>query len=164
MEDGLFPGWRSIDDVSKLEEERRLCYVGMTRARERLWLTSAAYRVMYGSGSYTRESTFMRELDPKLLEGDGVFQSRSESRFGEAKSFDGYQAPVAAKPFDRLARAKREVKKKKEPLILASGDRVKHDKFGAGMVINVKGNIVEVAFDSAGIKKLAADVAPLTKL
>ena len=164
MEDGLFPGWRSIDDVSKLEEERRLCYVGMTRAMEQLWLTSAAYRVMYGSGSFTRESTFLRELDPKLLEGDGVFRSRSESRFGEAKSFDGYQAPAAARPFDRLARARREIKKKKDPVVLAAGDRVKHDKFGEGLVITVKGNVVEVAFDSAGMKKLAADVAPLTKL
>ncbi|MEE1169748.1 MAG: UvrD-helicase domain-containing protein [Anaerovoracaceae bacterium] len=164
MEDGLFPGWRSIDDVSKLEEERRLCYVGMTRAMEQLWLTSAAYRVMYGSGSFTRESTFLRELDPKLLEGDGVFRSRSESRFGEAKSFDGYQDPAPARPFDRLARARREVKKKKEPVVLAAGDRVKHDKFGEGLVITVKGNVVEVAFDSAGMKKLAADVAPLTKL
>ena len=164
MEDGLFPGWRSIDDVSKLEEERRLCYVGMTRAMEQLWLTSAAYRVMYGSGSFTRESTFLRELDPKLLEGDGVFRSRSESRFGEAKSFDGYQDPAPARPFDRLARARREVKKKKDPVVLAAGDRVKHDKFGEGLVITVKGNVVEVAFDSAGMKKLAADVAPLTKL
>jgi len=164
MEDGLFPGWRSIDDVSKLEEERRLCYVGMTRAMEQLWLTSAAYRVMYGSGSFTRESTFLRELDPKLLEGDGVFRSRSESRFGESKSFDGYQDPAPARPFDRLARARREVKKKKEPVVLAAGDRVKHDKFGEGLVITVKGNVVEVAFDSAGMKKLAADVAPLTKL
>ena len=164
MEDGLFPGWRSIDDVSKLEEERRLCYVGMTRAMEQLWLTSAAYRVMYGSGSFTRESTFLRELDPKLLEGDGVFRSRSESRFGEAKSFDGYQYPAPARPFDRLARARREVKKKKEPVVLAAGDKVKHDKFGEGLVITVKGNVVEVAFDSAGMKKLAADVAPLTKL
>jgi DNA helicase-2/ATP-dependent DNA helicase PcrA len=164
MEDGLFPGWRSIDDVSKLEEERRLCYVGMTRAMEQLWLTSAAYRVMYGSGSFTRESTFLRELDPKLLEGDGVFRSRSESRFGEAKSFDGYQDPAPARPFDRLARARREVKKKKEPVVLAAGDKVKHDKFGEGLVITVKGNVVEVAFDSAGMKKLAADVAPLTKL
>ena len=164
MEDGLFPGWRSLDDTAKLEEERRLCYVGMTRAMERLWLTSASYRVMYGNGSYTRESIFMRELDPRLLEGDGVFEARTEVRFGESKSLDGYSKPDPYRPFDRLAQAKREVKKKKDPVSVAAGDKVKHDKFGEGMVISVKGNIVEVAFDSAGIKKLAADVAPLTKL
>ena len=185
MEDGLFPGWRSIDDTEKLEEERRLCYVGMTRARERLWLTGAAYRVMYGSGSYTRESTFLRELDPKLIEGDGIFQGRSDSRFGESKSFDGYSDSVPFRPFgrsggstgpgagshipqgrpaDRLAQAKRSVKKKAAPVSLAAGDRVAHDKFGEGMVIKVNGNIAEVAFDSAGIKKLAVDVAPIKKV
>lgn len=164
MEDGLFPGWRSLDDVQKLEEERRLCYVGMTRAREKLWLTSAAYRVMYGSGSYTRESIFMRELDNKLLEGDSIFESRSSTRFGESKSIDGYSESVPFRPFDRLARAKKEVKKKAAPIELEKGERVKHPKFGEGMVISVKGNIVEVAFDGPGIKKLAADVAPLEKI
>ena len=79
MEEGLFPGWRSMDDNSKLEEERRLCYVGMTRAKKRLCLTGAEYRMLYGKGSYTRESTFMRELDMKLVEGDGVLEKKNEA-------------------------------------------------------------------------------------
>ena len=178
MEDGLFPGWRSIDDVSKLEEERRLCYVGMTRARERLWLTSAAYRVMYGNGSYTRESTFLRELDPKLIEGDGIYEERRDVRFGEAKSMDGFSDPAPFRPFgkersatqdygayrDRLTRAKQSVKKNRTPLNLVAGDKVFHDKFGEGMIISVKGKTAEVAFDGAGIKKLALDMAPIKKI
>lgn len=75
LEDGLFPGHRAMDNESGMEEERRLCYVGMTRAREKLILTGAAYRVLYGRGEYTRESTFLRELDKSLLDaaGDTVF-------------------------------------------------------------------------------------------
>lgn len=164
MEDGLFPGWRSVDDMAKLEEERRLCYVGMTRAMERLWLTGAEYRVMYGSGSYTRESTFMRELDPHLYEGDGVFTERSEARFGESKSLDGYSANDPYRPFDRLTQAKRKVKEKPAPLDAVPGDKVKHDKFGEGLVISIEGNIIEVAFGDAGIKKMAIGIAPLTKI
>mgnify|MGYP000081681135 FL=1 len=73
MEDGLFPSWRSFDEEGRLEEERRLCYVGMTRAKERLFLSSAESRMMYGSINLTRESQFMREMDPALLEGDAVY-------------------------------------------------------------------------------------------
>ena len=138
--------------------------MGMTRARERLWLTGAAYRVMYGSGSYTRESMFLREMDQDLLEGDGVLEGSGGNRFGEAKSIDGYKDPAPFRPFDRLAQAKRDVKKKATPVLLEKGERVKHSKFGEGLVISVNGNIVEVAFDDAGIKKLAADVAPLEKI
>ena len=67
-------------------------------------------------------------------------------------------------PFDRLRQAKREIKQKKAPIELSAGDRVKHAKFGEGLVIKADGNIVEVMFDSAGKKKLAADMAPLTKI
>ena len=63
LEDGLFPGWRAFDREDSLEEERRLCYVGITRAKERLWLTSAEMRTMYGKTDYTRESQFLREMD-----------------------------------------------------------------------------------------------------
>ena len=164
MEDGLFPGWRSIDDAAKMEEERRLCYVGMTRAKELLYLSSAEYRVMYGKGSFTRESVFMRELDRSLLTGDAIFEKKNEARFGSAKPIDGARGQAPQMPFDRLRQAKREIKQKKAPIELSAGDRVKHAKFGEGLVIKADGNIVEVMFDSAGKKKLAADMAPLTKI
>ena len=66
MEDGLFPGWRAFDAPDGLEEERRLCYVGITRAKERLWMTSAETRTMYGKTDFTRESQFLREIDRRI--------------------------------------------------------------------------------------------------
>ena len=76
MEDGLFPGWRSLDTPTGLEEERRLCYVGMTRAKERLYMTSAMVRTMYGKTEYTRESQFMREIDKKLIQGSAIYEKK----------------------------------------------------------------------------------------
>ena len=114
MEDGLFPGHRSIDSEEKLEEERRLCYVGMTRARERLFLTSAEYRVLYGNGDFTRESIFMRELDSRLLDsaGDAVYVPRrsDNNRLGiSTGKSDGFNDPEY-RPYDPLQYAKKAVK------------------------------------------------------
>ena len=101
MEDGLFPGHRAMDSDEGMEEERRLCYVGMTRAKERLFLTGAAYRVLYGHGDYTRESIFLRELDQSLLDeaGDTVFtrSARTRNNLGvNTGSPDGFgQAPYS---------------------------------------------------------------------
>lgn len=81
MEDGLFPGWRALEKPTGLEEERRLCYVGMTRAKERLFMTSAQMRTLYGKTDYTRESQFMKEIDRKLITGDAIFEKKS-SGFG----------------------------------------------------------------------------------
>ena len=77
MEDGLFPGWRALEKPTGLEEERRLCYVGMTRAKERLFMTSAQMRTLYGKTDYTRESQFMKEIDRKLITGDAIFEKKS---------------------------------------------------------------------------------------
>lgn len=76
MEDGLFPGWRAFEREDGLEEERRLCYVGMTRAKERLCLTSANMRTLYGKTDLTRESQFLRELDKRLIDGDAIFERK----------------------------------------------------------------------------------------
>lgn len=105
MEDNLFPSYRAFDSVEGMEEERRLCYVGITRAKEKLYMTSAAYRVLYGKGDATRESTFMRELDKRLLEGDAVFVpgSRTGGRLGVSTgSLDGFAQP-AYRPFGGAA-------------------------------------------------------------
>lgn len=101
MEDGLFPGYRAFDSEDGMEEERRLCYVGITRAKEKLYLTSAAYRVLYGKGDATRESTFLRELDKRLLTGDAVYEPgrRTDNHLGVSTgSADGFAQP-AYQPF-----------------------------------------------------------------
>lgn len=165
MEDGLFPGWRSQESEAGMEEERRLCYVGMTRAKERLCLTSAGYRVMFGKGNFTRESQFLRELDPKLMEGDGVFRRKNDMLLGQHKSMDGYSGEGGYKPFDRLKAAQTQVKKKAvNTETFNVGDRVSHGKFGEGTVAEVKGKIVVIDFDTEGRKKLAVEVAPLKKI
>ena len=97
MEDGLFPGYRAFENMDGMEEERRLCYVGITRAKEKLYMTSAAYRVLFGKGDSTRESTFMRELDKRLLTGDAVYEPtrRTDNRLGVyTGSPDGFSEPV----------------------------------------------------------------------
>ena len=164
MEDGLFPGWRQVESPEGMEEERRLCYVGFTRAKERLFLTSATYRTLYGKGSFTRESAFLRELDPKLLQGDGVYVKKEEVRHGTEVFFDGYSSKPFD-PYDSFTAARREVKeKKKNTETFEKGDKVRHGKFGAGLVLSVAGNVVSVMFDEVGLKKLAADIAPLEKI
>ena len=79
MEDGLFPGWRSFEKPDGIEEERRLCYVGMTRAMQKLYLTGAEVRTLYGKTDYTKESQFLKELDKSLIDGDAIFEKKSTS-------------------------------------------------------------------------------------
>lgn len=170
MEDGLFPGWRSLEKLGGVDEERRLCYVGMTRAMSKLYLTSASMRMLYGKTDYTKESMFLRELDKKLVEGDAVFSKKPSS--GEGYSLggqnDGFGSQQTFRPFDQLKYIKNNVTAtgsgKGNEEELSSGDKVKHNKFGEGMVISVAGNVITVAFDSVGVKKLAKDMAPMKKV
>ena len=165
MEDGLFPGWRAFENPEGIEEERRLCYVGMTRAKERLFMTSAQMRTMYGRTDFTRESQFVREIDRKFMDGDAVYEKKQGDRFGNGGSLDGFDGPAPAKPFDSLRYAKQNMASKSGGGIdIAAGDRVSHAKFGEGLVIEVKGNVASIMFDSVGLKKLAKDIAPIKKL
>lgn len=171
MEDGLFPGHRAMDSEEGLEEERRLCYVGITRAKERLFLTSAAYRVLYGRGDYTRESKFMRELDPKVLDpaGDMVYVAKKKAGGAlgvDTGSLDGFASRTPYKPYDPFARAKTASKQNAEVTgrDFEAGDMVRHGKFGEGLVLEADEKTVTVMFDSVGRKKLAKGIAPLKKI
>ena len=164
MEDGLFPGWRAFDREDGLEEERRLCYVGITRARERLWLTGAQQRTLYGKTDFTRESQFLRELDKKLIEGDGIYgEKKTDKSMGVFR--DGITTETPFKPFDQLKYARQQINKnvKASSDTFSAGDRVSHPKFGEGDVLSCDGKIIEVEF-SEGVKKLALGFAPMKKL
>ena len=167
MEDGLFPSWRSRDSISQMEEERRLCYVGMTRAKRRLWMTSAESRLLYGKVNATRESEFMREINPKLLAGDGVYKSGSVgAKTGSTRDLDGRYDPISGDyQFQNHIKAKSEMKKK---LVhdehFEVGDRVIHGKFGEGVVLEVTPKIIRVEFVGNGVKKLAVGIAPIKKM
>lgn len=167
MEDGLFPSWRSRDSISQMEEERRLCYVGMTRAKRRLWMTSAESRLLYGKVNATRESEFMREINPKLLAGDGVYKSGSVgAKTGSTRYLDGRYDPISGDyRFPNYIKAKSEMKKKfVHDEHFEVGDRVIHSKFGEGVVLEVTPKIIRVEFVGDGVKKLAVGIAPIKKM
>ena len=138
--------------------------MGITRAKERLWLTSAQQRTLYGKTDYTRESQFLRELDKTLIEGDAVFEKKS--RADSRKDFtDGASDVQPFRPFDQLKYARMQTRKNVQAAadIFAAGDRVTHPKFGEGRVISFNGSVIEVEFES-GRKKLAAGIAPIKKI
>ncbi len=166
MEEGLFPGWRAMEREEGLEEERRLCYVGMTRAKERLYLTGAEVRTLYGKTDYTRESQFLREIDRKRMTGDGVWSGRERPTPPWSRRGPHTGSSEGESPFRGMAAASRQVKEaadKQGRESLQAGDRVIHDKFGEGLILKADARILEVMFDSAGLKKLARDLAPLRK-
>ena len=166
MEDGLFPGWRAFDREDGLEEERRLCYVGITRAKNRLWMTSARTRILYGRTDYTRESVFLRELDSKLLDGDSIYEKKD--RRAEGVFRDGVSERIPIKPFDQLKYAQAQTKRKAEAMAkaagqsFAAGDKVSHAKFGEGTVLEVSGQVIRIEFKDQ-VRKLALGIAPLEK-
>ena len=122
VEDGLFPSQQSIFDQVKLEEERRLCYVGITRAMRKLHITYAESRRLYGDKTYARKSRFLRELPTELL--DEVRPKREVSR------------PITAKPIfstvNKLLELEPDSKFKK-------GQHIHHETFGSGIILNVEG-------------------------
>lgn len=174
MEDGLFPGSRAMDSAEGLEEERRLCYVGITRAKEKLYMTSAETRMLYGRTDYTRESQFLKEIDKGLFDSqsDEIGKRSYQEPEGMSVSASGRRAArysIDNKPFDRVKEIKAKSAKQKMAqnagsTDFAKGDKVHHAKFGDGLVVKVSNNnIATIAFDSVGIKKLALGMAPLEK-
>ncbi len=142
----------------------------MTRARERLFMTSAEMRMLYGKTDFTTESQFLKEIDRKYLTGDAFYDKKSKyvsfDRYDtdSSYSYGKYVSPIESA--NAVRAVSREISKKASlaGVELFPGDKVKHDKFGEGTVITSSGNIVTVVFDSVGTKKLAKDLAPLTKL
>jgi DNA helicase-2/ATP-dependent DNA helicase PcrA len=137
----------------------------MTRAQNKLYLLNAEVRTLYGKTDFTRESMFLKEIDPKVIEGDGIYRQKKDQ---DHKSRDGFSKDPY-RPFDGLKYSKaqsmesaRGTKIKSQDL--ASGDFVLHSKFGKGRVLDVEGQAVTVVFDSVGTKKLAISVAPLEKI
>jgi len=145
MEDGLFPHQRSLNDIDGLEEERRLCYVGMTRAMKQLYLTYAEQRRLHGIDSYGMQSRFIKEVPQELIE--------------EVRPRVQVHRPVVA-----ASRFRAPVEDPVAPGVRL-GARVKHSKFGEGVVLNVEGSgahaRVEVRFEAVGTKVLMAQYANL---
>ena len=168
MEDGLFPSYMTItaDDPDEIEEERRLCYVGITRAREYLTLTAARRRMVHGETQYNKISRFLREIPLDLLETGATFEKdmpeESKSSFQQARQTFKTKAFSMNKPTQQFA-----VKTGQGPGYDV-GDRVRHIKFGEGMVTQIteggRDYEVTVQFDTAGVKKMFAMFAKLQKI
>lgn len=158
MEDGTFPHLRALGDPKELEEERRLAYVGITRARERLYLTRAAVRSAWGAPQYNPPSRFLDEIPGDLLDWQRLGPSFSGARGSDRPAV----ATLAARPGVRSPG--------KRPVIsLDAGDRVSHDAFGLGTVVRVEGegdkSMAHVDFGpDTGTKRLLLRYAPLVKL
>lgn len=158
MEDGVFPHMRSLGDNTELEEERRLAYVGITRARQRLYLTRATVRSAWGAPSYNPASRFLDEVPENLVDW---------RRTGSAPTQWTPSQPAAS--FRTSTVAARQKKKAAGPIVsLSPGDRVTHDSFGMGSVVAVEGAaekaVATVDFGSQGVKRLLLRYAPVQKL
>ena len=171
MEDGLFPSYMSItsdDAEAELEEERRLCYVGITRAKEHLTITGARMRMQRGETQYHKISRFVKEIPEEVLSGS-TWEPKSRDSFlteePRPKRTPLKKQPVAAQTYQARDFG---TKIQKQPLDYGVGDRVRHMKFGVGTVaaINDGGRDYEVAvdFDTAGRKRMFASFAKLKKV
>ena len=171
MEDGLFPSYMSItsdDAEAELEEERRLCYVGITRAKEHLTITGARMRMQRGETQYHKISRFVKEIPEEVLSGS-TWEPKSRDSFlieePRPKRTSLKKQPVAAQTYQARDFG---TKIQKQPLDYGVGDRVRHMKFGVGTVaaINDGGRDYEVAvdFDTAGRKRMFASFAKLKKV
>lgn len=176
MEEGIFPHSRSALSVEDLEEERRLMYVGLTRAKEQAWLVSAEMRTIFGSTQMNAPSRFLDEIPEELVEkkerlvahtDDFSFFSDEMPPKGTSRS--SYKRKSESFRVNHVRASSRKSLEnleppKKKPQKLRPGDAVSHPTFGMGVVIAVEGGIGKIAFKKAGVKTLALDIAPIEKM
>jgi len=175
LEDGVFPHARSLGDQPELEEERRLAYVGLTRAQQRLYVSRAVVRSAWGAPSHNPASRFLDELPVDLVDwrrteaaqtrwGRPDLASGSPARMGTPTAAGRRNFSSAAIRADAAARAK----PAREVPSLEPGDRVLHDSFGMGTVVAVEGvaekSVASIDFGSEGVKRLLLRYAPVEKL
>ncbi|MDN5344334.1 MAG: ATP-dependent helicase UvrD/PcrA [Clostridia bacterium] len=170
LEEGVFPHFRSLEDPEEMEEERRLCYVGMTRAKEVLYLTHAWTRSLYGNTMSNPPSRFLEEIPASLI--------TSEGQAGEGKASPvRATVPGAADMAAMASRERRGVHQQTRPATGAArgiqaswqlGDKVQHNAFGLGVVVKISGEgedtVISVAFPDKGIKQLMVRYAPVRKV
>lgn len=168
MEEGIFPGYRSMADESELEEERRLCYVGITRAKQNLYLTNTFTRTLFGNTTYNKASRFLKEIPAELIESNekkeredsrGVV-NRKASISGTGSFGDSYT--------HRTATFTDTVKPKVAATNFNVGDQVEHKKFGVGIITKIEKEkddfMLEIHFKGTGMKRLMASFANLSKI
>lgn len=162
MEESVFPGNQSVYSEEDLEEERRLAYVGITRAKEKLYLLNARRRMLYGTTNRNQASRFLREIPLSVTDDITVQSYVPHSKFGSFTQPAHGTSSSAAHKFGQVGGASASVQN------YSAGDTVRHKTFGTGVVLSARamGNdtMLEVAFDRAGTKKLMANYAKLEKI
>ena len=161
MEETIFPHSRALYDQSEMEEERRLCYVGMTRAREELYMLTATGRMLYGGVQHNPPSRFLSEIDANFQTDTGSFGFGATSMFDtmESTSYRNTPAPgMLGAPKDAVDNEPRYVPDYHE------GDQVRHQVFGTGTIMELDGDVATIYFKGKGAKKLNISFAPLDKL
>jgi DNA helicase-2/ATP-dependent DNA helicase PcrA len=163
LEDGIFPSVRSFDSEADLEEERRLAYVAITRAKKNLYFTSAGSRLIYGQTQHNITSRFIKEAGTELIEKhDNTSASKSED--------EGVTAIHSASLQQQLARNRMLSGSgdKAQATTYNAGEKVVHNIFGEGTVLSVKkmanDALLEIAFEKVGTKKIMANFAKLRKI
>ena len=171
MEEGLFPHARTLMDETEIEEERRLCYVGITRAKEKLFLSSTKMRTIYGNTVTYPPSRFLQEIPARLVK-----TIKRQERFSALENFKQVSEKYSARPQKPASTFNQHSFMPQKPAAAAggtgtrfnTGDRVSHSKWGEGMVVSVKdspdGQEVKVAFAGAGVRSLLTKYAVLKKL
>ena len=159
MEEGVFPGMQAIYDMNEMEEERRLAYVGMTRAKRNLYLTAAASRMIFGQTNHNRISRFIEEIPDEYKE---FFDETERRRQNVSYHFE--ETPSGRIRTEKTFSA---APQKAQGTVFGVGDRVRHKVFGGGTVLAASpmagDTMLEIAFDTKGTKKLMANFAKLTK-
>lgn len=169
MEENIFPTSRARNDMSNhaMEEERRLCYVGMTRAKQKLYLINARQRNIFGNESYNRKSRFIEEIPAELTVSDNPVKQpdareQAEHTRGQRKNFHRYAMDTHA-----LGDGTRDVRPAATPVskTFEKYQKVQHDKFGVGTVMEISGSgssmLVSIDFGATGVKRFAAAYAPI---
>lgn len=164
FEDGLFPGTRAIGDREEMEEERRLCYVAITRAKKNLTISYARQRMLYGRTTPGIQSRFLKEIPDNLTVKKGGFVSAYSASSRYSFSDDcGYVPPKPAGYVPKIPTATSASAVKAPAILLNKGDMVQHTAFGRGMVLSVLkmggDAMLEIAFDKIGTKKLMLNAA-----
>ena len=165
FEDGLFPGMRAIGDREEMEEERRLCYVAITRAKKSLSISHARQRMLYGRTSAALPSRFLKEIPEDFVVHKGGMRIASQQTYGlgSHNDFGGYSQSVRKPLPKRTESPMVSAAKSSTYLELNKGDMVQHAAFGRGMVLSVMkmggDALLEIAFDDIGTKKLMAKTA-----
>lgn len=161
MEDGIFPYIRSFDDETQMEEERRICYVGVTRAQKRLFLTYANSRTIYGRTQPELPSRFLEELPKENIDFQETGYASRNKLIRDSGASSRYKHRAFNKSLHYAKTKQHDAFVTKSENNFHLSDRVKHKKFGIGTIIDIQKNQISVAFPGVGIKKLAPSYVQL---